>query len=176
VSKRHLASGKINPYKAQTVGQAKAFFGVAPGLGLRSGKRAGFDPAAKGRGWLIVRGVIMADYYLNVRGMKRFIDDPTLCPDYESCGKRLRAKAKRLERAVKKPPCKAHIDNLAKRFLIGIVLGNALEIMRVHEGLPVDNIRAHHNYIPPKSYPDEVPPQHLLDAIRSGTRNERWIS
>jgi len=42
--------GFIDPFKADTAGKAKAYFGIIPGRELRSGKRANMNPEAKGRG------------------------------------------------------------------------------------------------------------------------------
>jgi len=173
----------INPYKANTVGRVKAFAGYAPGLGLKAGRRARFDPSLKGRIWLVTRNIIMARdpyyvpiyqakkwYYLNTRGMARYIQDPTLCPEYQNCWTRIVKKAQRLKRKPKKLPCKGHADAMAKHFLAGILLGNALEILREYEGLPVDNIRAHRNYVRPKPFPDATPPKDLLERLKSGEK------
>ena len=106
----------INPFKARTVGQAKAFLGLAPGLGLRSGQRAKFDPAAKGRIWLLVNGVLMArkgkgdtyyrplydakkTFYYDTRGMGEYVKNPQSCPDFEKCKETLVGKARRLSQA-----------------------------------------------------------------------------
>jgi hypothetical protein len=177
----------INPYKAQTVGQAKAFFGIAPELGLKAGKRARFDPVAKGRSWLITRNILMAGdcyyrplyaakkfYYLETRGMKEYIQNPSLCPQYEACKERLTRKAQRLGRKAKKAPCRGHVDSLAKRWLMGIVIGNALELMRDYEDLPVENIRSHSLYIRPKPHEDAVPPTEIIEGLKAGKRASIW--
>jgi len=171
----------INPYKAQTVGQAKAFCGLAPELGLHSGRQANFDPRLKGRIWVITRNILMAkdpyytpiyeakkQYYLETCGYAEYIKNPQLCPNYQECRQRLINKAKRLGRKPKPPPCRAHVDNLARRFLAGILIGNALEILRSYEELRVDNIRAHRNYIPPKPHPEAVPPEQTLQNLKTG--------
>jgi len=88
-------------------------------------------------------------YYLKVRGMEKYIEDPTKCPDYEKCMELLRAKAKRLGRPVKKPPCRAHADNRAKRWLIKLLLSHAWELIRREMG---QEIPKHRNYIPPKPH------------------------
>lgn len=150
----------INPYKAISAGQVWAYFGFVPGQELKSGRKASFNTEAKGRAWLIARNVIMAQdpYYYPLYQMKKqyymekmgkYVKEPTLCPDYQKCMQRLKAKAERLRRPLKKPSCKAHIDNRAKRWLIKLILSHALQIMREAEGLDTSNLKSHRNYIPP---------------------------
>jgi len=152
--------GFINPHEAASAGKVWAYFGLTPESKLRSGKRASFNPEAKGRAWLITRNVLMArdeyytplyqkkkEYYMQRMG--RFIEHPEECPEYEECMRRLKAKASRLRRAPKKPPCRAHIDNRAKRWLTKLILSHALQIMREAEGLDTSNLKTHRGYIPP---------------------------
>jgi len=169
--------GFIDPYKADTAGKAKAYVGVVPGKSLKSGKRLNINPEAKGRIWLLTRNVIMMkddyyypiyqqkkQYYLNnerevfLNGkwvkwppFKEIIKDPSKCPLYKECMERLIKKAERLGRKPKKPPCRLHLDNMAKRFLMGILVSHAAQLMREAEGLSIENFLAHRNYIPPKS-------------------------
>ena len=152
--------GFINPYKAVSAGKVWSYFGLTPTSQLRSGQKARFNPEAKGRIWLIVRNVLMAkdDYYYPLyikkkkyymERMGKYIENPELCPDYERCKRMLMGKAKRLGRKPKKFPCKAHIDNRAKRWLAKLILSHALEIMREAEGLDTSNLKSHRGYIPP---------------------------
>jgi len=169
--------GFINPFVADTAGKAKAYLGLVPGKGLKSGKQPRINPEAKGRIWLITRNVIMArdDYYYKLYQSKKqyymetsrkvFLDGkwvewppfkeiitvPEKCPRYEECLKRLMGKAERMKRKPKKLPCKKHVDSMAKRWLMGLLVSHATELMRRAECLSVDNFKAHKNYIPPKS-------------------------
>jgi len=159
-----------------TAGKAKAYFGAVPGLKLKSGERLRMNLEAKGRMWLVTRNVIMAkdDYYyplyaekkryymetarevlLNEKWVtwppfKEIIEDPSKCPHYEECLKRLSGKARRMGRQPKKFPCKLHVDQMAKRFLTGLLVSHATELMCTAEGLDVSNFKSHHGYIPPK--------------------------
>jgi hypothetical protein len=168
--------GFIDPYKADTAGKAKAYVGAVPGKKLKSGERLRMNPEAKGRTWLVTRNVIMAkdDYYYPLYAEKKryymeterkvfmdgewvtwppfkeIIEDPKRCPRYEECLRRLTGKARRLKRKVKKLPCKLHVDQMSKRFLMGLLVSHACELMRRAEGLPVDNFKAHRGYIAPK--------------------------
>lgn len=150
----------INPYKAVSAGQVWSYFGLAPGQELKSGKKANYNTEAKGRAWLIARNVIIAQdpYYYPLYQMKKqyymekmgkYIEDPSLCPDYQKCVQKLKNKAERLKRPIKKPSCRAHINNRAKRWLIKLILSHALEIIREAEGLDTSNLKSHKNYIPP---------------------------
>ena len=157
--------GYINPYKADKASQVRAYFGVIPYQKLESGKKIKWNPEAKGRLWLITRNVLMKrdeyyypiylkkkEYYLKERGFEKYIENPQLCPRFYECYMRIKAKAERLNREPKKLPCKAHVDNMAKRYLAGILVSNALEVMRLNEGLDVSNFKNHRNYIPPKPF------------------------
>lgn len=201
--------GFINPEIATTAGKAKAYLGLIPGARLRSGERGKFNPQGKGRVWLVTRNVIVARdsyykplydakkrYYLErarVEGagptavkwppFQEILEDPERCPRFEGCVKGLRGRAERLGRKPKRPPCRAHLDNLARRWLSGLLVGHAAELLRRAEGLPVESFMSHRGYIPPKPGSDEVPPQDLLDAIAGGpkvTKNQRepdrWAS
>ena len=168
--------GFINPHTADTAGKAKAYFGLIPNVKIKSGEKLNINPEGKGRIWLITRNVIMQndeyyaplyrqkkEYYLNTERQifkngkwikfppfKEIIANPKLCPDYETCKAKLEAKAKRLKRKPKPPPCRAHVDAMAKRYLAGILVSHAAELMRQAEGLDTTNFKAHRNYIPPK--------------------------
>jgi hypothetical protein len=81
---------------------------------------------------------------------KEILADPTKCPKHSECMKRLVGQEARLGRKPKSPPCRLHLDNLAKRFLMGILVSHAAEIMRESLGLDTSNYKAHRGYIPPK--------------------------
>lgn len=152
--------GFIDPYVADTAGKARAYFGLVPEAELRSGSKARFNPEGKGRVWLVVRNVIMQrdPYYYPLYQKKKayymermgaYINNPQLCPNYEECKRRIMSKARRLGRPPKKFPCKAHIDNKAKRWLAGLIVSHATQILREAEGLDVSNFKKHRGYIPP---------------------------
>jgi len=113
-------------------------------------------------------------YYLETRGMKHFLSDPKLCPNYESCFGKYVRKAQRLGRKPKKPTCKGHINNLAKRWLGGILISHATELIREGKGLDTSNFKRHRNYIKPKAFRDDVPSPDVLEQIRSGLVRESW--
>ncbi|MGC8578150.1 MAG: hypothetical protein ACP5KW_09415 [Thermoproteota archaeon] len=170
--------GFINPERCDTAGKARAYLGLIPGVELKSGKKISFNPEAKGRIWLITRNIIMAkdpyyyelytrkkEYYLNNERkvfyngewitfppFKEILEDPTKCPFYMECVKKYKAKAERLGREAKPVSCRAHLDNMAKRWLASLLVAHATELMRRSLGLPVDNFKKHHNYIPPKGF------------------------
>jgi len=170
----------IDPEKADTAGKVKAYAGMVPGKARRSGQRVNVNFEFKGRVWLITRNVIMhrdpyyyplymqkKQYYLeNSRRVwdekrqewvewppfKVILENPLACPKYEECVKRLRGRAERLGRPPKKPPCKLHLDSTAKRWLAGLLLSHAAQLIREAEGLPIDNFLKHKDYIPPKPH------------------------
>jgi hypothetical protein len=151
----------INPYIADTAGKTKAYMGLIPGAKLQAGKKAHSNPQAKGRMYVVTSNVIRAqdpyysglyyikkDYYLQDDKMGLYLEDPTRCPDYAECHKKLATRAEKDGgRAIKKMPCKAHIDNRAKRWLSGILVSHATELLRIQEGLDVSAFHAHRGYI-----------------------------
>lgn len=193
----------VHPVKrGLSAGMLKKKLGLAPGQRKERGKgKLGFDPHAKGRFLgVLTTNVIMAkdsyypelynakkDYYMNntrrVRvndewvewpPFKELIEDPTRCPRYESCMERLKRRARRMKRTTKRPACRKHVDLMSKRWLAGIFTSHALEILREAEGLDVSNLRSHFPYIPPKEFKGQKPTPELLEAIRTGVRQERW--
>jgi len=181
--------GHIDPYKAATAGQAKKHLGLIPGVELKSGKKAEYDPLGKGRVWFATQRVLMLKdpyytgfyrakktYYLETKGWDRYIKDPRVCPDYEDCLRRLKAKAARLHRELRQMPCRRHVDDRAKKWLAGTLVAHAWELLRRAEGLPVP---LHHNHIPPKPE-DEYEARKILDELSrkiiKGERHPRWES
>jgi hypothetical protein len=153
----------INPYIANTAGKSKAYMGLIPDANLCAGNKSKFNPGARGRMYVVTTNVIRAqdpiyaqlyyqkkEYYEEKMG--KYLDDPTQCPDYEACFKKLKGRADKDKRAPKKPSCKAHIDNRAKRWLSGMLVSHATEIMRREEGLDTSAFKAHRGYIPPPPY------------------------
>lgn len=184
--------GFINPEIATTAGKAKAYLGLFPGARLRSGEKAAWNPHGKGRVWFVVQNVIRArdSYYPPLYRAKKIyymeqprvellpggvkvkwppfqdiLDDPERCPRFEDCLKRLKDKAKRLGREIKKLPCKGHVDNMAKRWLAALLVSHATENMRRACDLSTDSFKSHRGYIPPKSHKDETPPQDVTTQI-----------
>lgn len=154
--------GFVNPYKAATAGRAKAYLGLIPGAKRVSGEQGNFNPFAKARVLQVTEKVIMQkspgyydlylkkkEYYLTERGFGAFIEDPTLCPQYEACAAKLLRAAQREDREPKKPACRGHADAMAKRWLAELIVSHALEIMRDAEGLETEAFKAHRGYIPP---------------------------
>jgi hypothetical protein len=157
--------GKDGSYREiDTAGKVKAYFGLIPGVRLRSGERVKINVEAKGRLLgVIVPNVIRArdPYYKGIYNMKKqylldrefnkYIEDPSLCPRYEECRRRLMEKAARLGRKPKKSPCKGHVDSMAKRFLGEILVSHAGQLIREGMGLSVGHFKSHRDYLPPKT-------------------------
>jgi len=171
----------IDPFKANTAGRAKAYFGVIPEAKLVKGERAHYNLEAKGRTYVMMRNIMMQkdpmyyDLYLKKKSalndkprsfinkegeqedwppFEEIIEDPTICPKYQGCLGKLERAAKREERKPKKPSCTAHLDNLAKRYVWGIMISHATQIMREALGLDISNFRMHKGYISPKLIKD----------------------
>ncbi|GAH21305.1 unnamed protein product, partial [marine sediment metagenome] len=133
--------GYIDPFKAHTAGRVKKYLGIIPGSGLKKGQTAGYNLEAKGRTYIIMNNTILQkdpfyyDHYIgkklyyaeterDIDGIKwppfdDIIDNPEICPDYPRCAKKLIRKAEREGRKPKKPSCRAHLDNMARRWLWG---------------------------------------------------------
>lgn len=174
--------------EVNTGGKARKYFGLTPGAELRAGRRGGFNPQAKGRLLgVMVPGIIMAgdpyyralydtkkSYYANVSRYAPALKDPELCPNYEACFKKYLRRAKREGRKPKKPTCKGHVDNLAKRWLGGILVSHATQLIREGKGLDVSNFKTHRAYVRPKAFEDDVPDPSVLEQIRAGSVRESW--
>ena len=166
----------IDPFKANTGGKAKAYFGLVPDARLVAGARAHYNLEAKGRTYVILTNIMMQkdptyyNLYLQKKAIltektrqapnheneivdwppfSKILDDPTLCPRYPICAKKLITAAKRQKRKPKKPSCKAHLDNLAKRYVWGIMISHAAQLMREALGLDVSSYKSHRGYLPP---------------------------
>jgi hypothetical protein len=83
---------------------------------------------------------------------KELIVDPSKCPKYKQCVERIMGRAERLKRPPKKVPCAGHCDAMAKRWLMGLLISHAAQLMREAEGLDVSNFLKHRDYIPPKGW------------------------
>lgn len=171
----------IDPFKAHTAGRAKAYFGVVPKAKREKGKKADYNLEAKGRTWVMLGNIMMQkdpmyyDLYLQKKAkisdesrsfinnegdreewppFSDIIEDPTICPKYQGCAGTLVRAAKRENRKPRKPSCVAHLDNLAKRYVWGIMISHATQIMREALGLDVSNFKSHKGYIGPKLIKD----------------------
>jgi len=172
-----------------TAGKVRKYFGLVPGAELKAGLRGGFNPQAKGRILgVTVKGILMARdcyYHKGLYDAKKFyyntysryaqaLKDPKLCPNYERCVKKYLGKAKREGRKPKNPTCIGHVDNLTKRWLGGILVSHATELIREGKGLDTSNFKNHRPYIRPKASEDDVPDPDVLEAIRTGKTQEYW--
>jgi len=187
--RRAMVSRRI---EIDTAGKTRSYFGLFPGAELKAGKRGRFSPLAKGRTLgVIVLGIMRArkgkgdSYYRSLLDAKKFfyannseyapaLKDPTLCPRYEPCLKKYQRKAEREEREPKKPTCKAHIDNLAKRWIGGILVSHATQLIREGRGLDTSNFKSHRSYIRPKALEDDTPDPDVLEQIRTGYVQKYW--
>ena len=168
-------TGYINVFHCDTAGKAKAYLNMTPDYKRRPGQRIRGNPEASGRIWVVTRGVVMhrdpfyyplyqekKRYYMEnsrkvwYRGewvdwppFKDIIENPKLCPRYEECREMRAKKARRLGRRPKPPACRKHVDLMAKRWLAGLIISHATEILRRAEGLSVENFKKHRGYIPP---------------------------
>ena len=180
-------TGVFQRVDINTAGKAKAYFGLVPGAQLKSGMKGGFNPLAKGRVLgVIVSGIMMARrgkgdsyyrplfdakkyYYRNYSQYAPALKDPKLCPKYEQCSKKYLRKAKREGRKPKKPTCVGHTHNMAMRWLGGILVSHATQLIREGKGLDVTAFKNHHPYIRPKRLKDDVPNPDLLEQIRTAS-------
>jgi len=82
------------------------------------------------------------DLYLKMKEEYRVkysaaLKDHRLCPRWRECEQRLKKRAQRLGRKMKKPPCRAHIDAMAKRYVAKEFVKDLWVNWRRIEGLPV---------------------------------------
>ena len=133
--------GFIDPHEADTGGKAKAFWGLTEASKLRSGKKAVGNPRLKGVAIFAASRVIMGrdSYYYPLYQAKK---------EYHAN-----------VRKVNYPHSKAQF------WLAALLVSHAQQIIREAEGYQVPYHRMH---IPPKSSPDEAPPEWLLEALRKG--------
>jgi len=90
------------------------------------------------------------------------VDDPSKCPRYESCIKRLRGRAERTGERMKKPPCLGHINSMAQHYMIKEgFLKDLYENWRRIEGLPP---------VPPYPHSHQVPENQLGSASHPALR------
>jgi hypothetical protein len=133
--------GFIDPHEADSGGKAKAYWGLTEASKLRSGKKAVGNPRLKGVAMFAAARVIMAkdSYYF---------------PLYQA--------KKEYYRNVRNI---SYAHSKAQFWLAALLVSHAQQIIREAEGYQVPYHRMH---IPPKSSPDEVPPERLLEALRKG--------
>lgn len=125
--------------KVVSAGHMFAYLGLVPGAKLRAGKQGGFNPVLKGRFWVIGRNVIMAKdpYYTQLYKLKK---------EYYANRPDIAAK-KDTERG-----WKGHVDNMAKRYMLKLIISHALEVISLSEGYDISNLHSHRGYIPPPPY------------------------
>lgn len=187
--KKAMVSRRVD---IDTAGKAKSYFGLVPEAKLKAGRKVGFNPQAKGRILGVsLLGIFMSrkgkgdSYYRPLFDAKKYfyannskyapaLNDPKLCPNYEPCYAAYLRKAKREHRKPKKLTCKGHINNMAKRWLGGILVSHATQLIREGKGLDVTNFKNHRVYIRPKAFEDDVPDPDVLEQIRIGKAREDW--
>lgn len=167
-----------------TSGHAKAYLGLIPSAAMKSGSKTNINWEGKGKAYLFARNVIMQkdpyytalykakkDYYAHYSKYAPALKDPRKCPNYETCKEKLEKAAKRMNREVKKFPCKMHIDGLAKRWLAALIISHMWEIGRIEKGgkyVPYGknatgwDIPIHKMHIPPKPK-DEKEQKEILE-------------
>lgn len=120
----------------------------------KKGKKLGFNVKMRTLAWKIGTSFIRqrtpgySDIYYEakVRENEKLgnpIENPKNCPRYKECVAMLRSKASRIGRAAKKPPCKKHIDNRARRKMVKRFLSDLWAKWRALEDLPVTEPYAH---------------------------------
>jgi len=183
--------------EVNTAGKSRKYFGLYPGARLTAGRKGGFSPMAKGRVLgVVVPGILKARrgvgdsyyralydakryFYANhsqykdavklkpIKGKLKFVtDNPKTCPKYDQC----KAKLKRR----KEPACAGHLQQMVRRWMGGILVSHATQLIRQGKGLDITNFYAHRAYISPKSYIDEVPDTKVLEQIRTGEAGKSW--
>jgi predicted nucleic acid-binding Zn-ribbon protein len=135
----------IDPYKADTGGKAKAYLGLAPNKGRQKGQDHNVNFQAKGRFFgVVLNGVIMAkdplyyDHYLKSK------EHYSQVPKYAEEQKRFIEGSKaKITKGMR------HIDRLAKRNTLALIVSHGTQVMRMNEGLDVSAFESHRGYIPP---------------------------
>jgi hypothetical protein len=133
--------GFIDPHEADTGGKAKAFWGLTEASKLRSGKKTVGNPRLKGVAIYAASRVIMGK-------------DSYYYPLYQA--------KKEYYRSMKNI---SYAHSKAQFWLAALLVSHAQQIIREAEDYQVPYHRMH---IPPKSSPDEAPPEWLLEALRKG--------
>jgi len=137
--------GYIDPYKAETGGKAKSYLGLVPNKGRMKGQEHNVNFQAKGRFFgVVLNGVILAkdptyyNYYLDKKA--EYSQRQDLAAERLEF---LKNTTNKLSKGMK------HIDNMAKRATLALMVSHGAEIMRRNEGLPVDAYKSHRRYIAP---------------------------
>lgn len=118
--------------KKYKLGQIYAYLGLTPESKMKRGEQAHFNPSLKGKIYMFATSCIMHKdpyYYKLYIAKKKYVE-------------RRRKVEKKTEKG-----WKAHNNNLAKRWLMKLLLSHAYELMRREKGLEVYE---HHPHIPPK--------------------------
>jgi hypothetical protein len=146
--------GYLDPYIADTSGKAKAYLGLTPNHGLQKGLNHKCNFEAKGRFYgVVLNGVIMAKdkfYYQYYLRMKAYY---SLIPKYADEIKQFQAEYKKKHpKAKTKINGTRHVDAMAKRATLSLLVSHGLQIMRENEGLDTSAFLSHHNYIAPPNW------------------------
>jgi len=173
--------GQVNPYVCTSCGKVWKWWWLIPGARLRRGEKAEGQPWLAGIASFIADLMVMRGnpyyrpiydakkhYYLYTRGFIRYVEDPTLCPNYGECKKRCVEKAKRRglpPSKAKEPACRAHVDRMAKRFMVKVLLCHALQLNRATEGMTLSR---HRNYIHIPVSADDTPDPEVLERLKTG--------
>jgi hypothetical protein len=143
--------GYICPYIADTAGKAKAYLGLTPDHGLKNGQNHKVNFEAKGRFFgVVLNGVIMAKdptyytYYLKQK--EYYAQIPKYALEQAENVAKYKAKHPNSKLDVKGTN---HIDRLAKRKTLSLLVSHGTELMRQNEGLDTSAFKAHHGYIAP---------------------------
>jgi len=129
--------------KFPTVSKLWAYCGlhVVDGMAPRKkrGAKVTWNPKLRTHAWKIGQsfmkvGGYYKELYKKIKSeylekMGKYIEDPSLCPKYKDCVKRLRKRSQ--------PACRGHIDAMSRRKTVKIFLQHLWVKWRELEGLPV---------------------------------------
>lgn len=152
----------INPEICVTAGKTKAILGLRPGGTLQKGKRATYNPEAKGRFSLLTRNVIMQSdiYYSTIYNIKK--EYYTMRPDFVE---KLEEEKEWMLTHDKSKGVKKYIDNKARLFVTQLLASHATEIIQRELG---HEIPKHRNHLPPRpERPDDC--LRICDMFREQT-------
>jgi hypothetical protein len=136
-----ITLGFIDPHEADTGGKAKAYWGLTEAGKRRSGKKGVGNPRLKGVAIFAAQRVIAGKdcYYFPLYQAKK---------EYYANVRNI-----------------SYAHTKARFWLAALLVSHAQQIIREAEGYQVPRHRMH---IPPKSSPDEAPPEWLLEVLRKG--------
>jgi len=142
----------LDPHKARHVSGFWKFVGlhVEDGFAVKrqKKKKLGFNPKLRAFMWRIADSLLKQNtpVYRQIYDERKVKEEaklnypnenPEKCPFHGDCVKKLKEKAKRIGRKMKKPPCKKHIHRRAARYMVKAFLRDLWVEWREMEGLPV---------------------------------------